>query len=197
MRPFLKGTGLLAPLLVLMLSCSDAFASPCKGEPLIGDSIAETASRCGDAVLKEQRVITVTETDKGGSRSSTTTTDEWTYDRGPDELVLTFRFENGRLSEISSNGYGTAADFSTDACRNGEALSVGDTTVEAYLKCGLPLAREKREARIEESESGGVSRKRAIPVSEWTYRYGRELPGYTVRFEDGIAVDIRTREFGK
>lgn len=36
-----------------------------------------------------------------------------------------------------------------------------------------------------------------VPVVDWTYRYGPDLPGYTIRFENGIAGEIRVREFGK
>lgn len=44
---------------------------------------------------------------------------------------------------------------------------------------------------------GEITRRWSVPVVEWTYRYGQGVPGYTVRFEDGQAVQVRTREFGK
>lgn len=82
-------------------------------------------------------------------------------------------------------------------CRNGEGLAVADTMVDAYLKCGEPLAREKRADKVVESSDGEITRRTSVAVTEWTYRYGRDLPGYTIRFEDGRATDIRQREFGK
>jgi len=69
--------------------------------------------------------------------------------------------------------------------------------VEAYLKCGEPLAREKRPEKVTESVEGEIKRRKSVAVVEWTYRYGPEAPGYTVRFENGDAVDIRPRTFGK
>jgi Protein of unknown function (DUF2845) len=88
-------------------------------------------------------------------------------------------------------------DFSIDTCRNGESLAIGDSTIDAYLKCGEPLAKEKRENKVIENDEGVTKRRTFLSVVEWTYRYGRDLPGYTVTFENGVTAKIRTREFGK
>ena len=131
---------------LLLLVAGTSLAGSCKDPNVTtGDPLAEVAAKCGEAMLKEERTVTVDETDKEGTRKSTTTIDEWTYDFGPDELMQTYRFENGKLSEISNIGYGRLNDFNVDTCRNGELLAVGDTTVETYLKCGEPLSKEKKE----------------------------------------------------
>jgi hypothetical protein len=159
--------------------------------------MAEVAAKCGEAALKDQRSLTVEETDQEGTRKTTTVIEEWTYDRGPEELVHVFRFENAKVAEIANHGYGSVRDFSIDTCHNGESLAEGDTMVDAFLKCGTPLGRENLAAKVEVLQSEGYKRVTTIPVAEWTYRYGRDLPGYTVTFENGTAVKIRTREFGK
>jgi len=193
-----SGLPVVIPFLLHLLLAASAMAIPCKGEAVnIGETIKEVAAKCGEAVLKDQRIVTVEERDEAGTRRSTTTIDEWSYDSGPEELVQTYRFENGILAEIGNNGYGSVRDFSVDRCRNGEALAVGDSLIETYLKCGEPIAKEKLGNKTIETESGGVKRRTILPVVEWTYRYGPNAPGYTVTFENGLATRIRPREFGK
>jgi hypothetical protein len=167
--------------------------------------MSEVTAKCGEAALKEQRTVIVAEmtTEVTGTiiTSATTTTsttiDEWTYLFGPEEPVQSYRFEKGRLIEISNKGLGPVYDFSIDPCRNGGSLAVGDSTVETYLKCGEPIAKETRKNKVIESEYGVTKRRTTVPVVEWTYRYGPDAPGYTVTFENGVATDIRTREFGR
>jgi hypothetical protein len=192
-------------LLHLFLS-GNAFGVPCEGQTVnIGETMKEVTAKCGEAALKEQRTITVEEitTEGTGTAATTTTTktttiiDEWTYDFGPEEVVQSYRFAKGKLKEISNKGFGAVHDNSIDTCRNGEALAVGDSTVDTYLKCGEPIARENRKNKFIESDDGVTKRRTTVPVVEWTYRYGRNAPGYTVTFENGVAVNIRTREFGK
>jgi hypothetical protein len=186
------------PFLFYLLLAGNALGLPCKGETVnISETLKEVAAKCGEAALKDQRIVTVEETDEEGTHRSTSNIEEWSYDSGPEELVMTYRFENGKLVEISSNGYGSVRDFSVDRCQNGEALAVGDSTIETYLKCGDPLAKEKLGNKTIEAESGGIKRRTILSVAEWTYRYGPNAPGYTVTFENGLATKIRTREFGK
>ena len=189
-----------------LLYSGNAFGLPCNGQTVnIGETMKEVTAKCGEAVLKDQRTITVEEitTEGSGTLITTTTTttsttiDEWTYDFGPEELVQSYSFKKGKLKEINSKGYGAVRDISMEACRNGAALAIGDSIIETYLKCGEPLAREKLQSKVIESDYGMTRRRIFVPVVEWTYRYGRNAPGYTVTFENGVAVNIRTREFGK
>jgi hypothetical protein len=191
------------PFLLFLFLSGNALGLPCKGQTVnIGETEHEVTAKCGEAAFKEQRTVTVEETTTQATGTSITTTtsttiDEWAYDFGPEELIQSYRFEKGILKDISSRGFGPTHDFSIDACRNGEALTVGDSTVETYVKCGEPIAKEKLKNKVIESDYGVTKRRTTIPVVEWTYRYGRDLPGYTITFENGVAVDIRTREFGK
>jgi len=191
---------LLALLLAgQLLHAGSALSGGCKGEAVTtGDSREEVAAKCGEAMLKEQRKLTVEETDKEGKIVRTVTDiEEWTFDSGPEELMQSYRFENGKLADIRSIGYGRIQDPMVDNCRNGTLLAEGDSTIEAFLKCGEPLAKQKLEDKVVESTEGDKKRRTSLPVAEWTYRYGRDLPGYTLTFEDGKVTKIRTREFGK
>jgi hypothetical protein len=199
--------GVMVSFLIHILFAGNAFGRiPCGGQTVnIGETMHEVTAKCGEAALKEERTVTVSEINTeitGTIITSTTTTtsmtiDEWTYDFGPEEQVQSYRFENGKLKEVISKGLGPVHDFSIDICRNGEALVVGDSTVDTYLKCGEPIAKENRKNKVIENEYGVMKRRTTVPVVEWTYRYGPGAPGYTITFENGVAVNIRTREFGK
>lgn len=188
----------LIPFLCFLFIAEKGLCYPCTEDPANGETRGEVTAKCGAPMSTESRTIKIEETDEQG-KVSTTTKDvtELIYGSGPDNLVQLFRFEDGHLVQIKNVGYGKINDFTNDMCRNGESLRVGDTTAETFLKCGNPLAREPREPSIVETEIPGKIRRTFVPVVEWTYRYGPDAPGYTVTFEDGVAVKIRTREFGK
>ncbi len=199
-RSLVKYIKVMAPIpfLVSLLFAGNALSLPCNGETAdLGETMKELAAKCGEAAFKEQRTVTVEETNQDTTRRTTTVIDVWMYDRGPEEPVQSYRFENGKLAEITNRGYGTVRDFSVDTCRNGAALAVDDSTAETYLKCGDPIAKEKLDNKIIETESNGLKRRTIVSVAEWTYRYGPNAPGYTITFENGIASKIRAREFGK
>lgn len=195
------GTRHLMAILFLgqLLTTGTALAGSCKDANITtGDPLAEVAAKCGEPMLKEERTVTVEETGEDGARATTTTAiDEWTFDAGPTELMQTYRFENGNLAEIRTVGYGRLNDVTNDTCRNGESLAVGDTTVQAYLKCGEPLSKEKQPDKTTETTEGKKKVRTTISVVEWTYRYGRNLPGYTLTIENGTVTGIRARKFGE
>jgi hypothetical protein len=195
-----KRGGFVTPVLSLLLlfQAGNVFGAPCRGHLVnTGEGMAEVVDQCGEATMKERRLVTVEVIDEQGTTKTATAIDEWTYDLGPEEPAQTYRFENGILAEIRSNGYGRSRDLRIDPCRNGEVLAVGDTTADAYLKCGDPLARERLKDKLVETEEGGKKYRTFLPVMEWTYRFGPDAPGYTVTFENGASVKIRPREFGK
>lgn len=191
------------PTLILtaaaLLIAVNAMGLSCNDQPVnVGDTKEEVAAKCGEAMFKEERTAKVEEIDKNGIRSSAATTiDEWTFDFGPEEPMLSYRFENGKLAEIRSVGYGRLHDDPADTCRNGELLAVGDSSLDAFLKCGEPISKEGLADKVTESASGVKKRLITVPVVEWTYRYGPDAPGYTLRIENGVVTKIRTREFGK
>jgi hypothetical protein len=192
------GTYVVMLTLGVLLFAGAALGLPCKGETVnTGDTPEQVATKCGEPMLKEKRVVSVRETEGKVTRSTIRTTDVWTFNFGPAELMQSYIFENGKVADIRSVGYGLVQDFSVDNCRNGELLALGDNALDAYNKCGEPLARETRADKVIETEEGEIKRRTTVSVVEWTYRYGPNVPGYTLRFENGLVTDIRTREFGK
>lgn len=174
-----------------------AYGAACSEDVLIGQPLAEVAAKCPQPTLKEHRDLWEDRIEDKKRTRSTTSYEAWIFDTGPQEFLLNLVFVNAKLAEIRNLGYGSMRDPMMPECRNGEGLALGDAMVAAYLKCGEPLAREKRGDKVEVTVEGEVTRRTSIALEEWTYRYGPELPGYTVRFENGVAKEIRPREFGK
>jgi hypothetical protein len=163
-----------------------------------GDSTKKVSEKCGEAMLKEHSVVKTEEINENGEKTvASTSIDEWLYDFGPEEQMQSYRFENGKLVKISSPGYGRKWDDMTDNCRNGENLTIGESYLDAYLKCGEPVTKENLPDKVTESVDGAKTIVTTEPVLEWTYRYGPDAPGYTLRIENGIVTDIRTRSFGE
>lgn len=191
-------TVVIAAAVAAFLTCpGSGEAAPCNQEILVGQPMDEVAALCQLPTLKDKRDLWEEESDGKTKKRTTTTYEEWIFDTGAQEFMQSIIFLNGKVAETRLLGYGSMRDPMMPNCRNGEGLAVGDTMVDAYLKCGEPLAREKQADKVVESTDGEITRRTSVAVTDWTYRYGRDLPGYTIRFEDGRATDIRQREFGK
>jgi len=184
---------------VALLSAANTQALPCNGRAVNpGESKEEVAAKCGEAMFKDERTVEVDEIVKNRIRSSEVKViDEWAFDFGPNELMQSYRFENGKLVEIRNIGYGRQHDDQNDTCRNGELLAVGDSSLDTFIKCGEPIAKEHLANKVIETTSDDKKLRTTIPVAEWTYRYGPDALGYTLRIENGVVREIRTREFGK
>src|SRR5574341_831893 len=68
--PLICGRSLMIAMFALpLLLAGTALALPCKGESVYpGDPREEVAANCGEATLKEERVVTVEESDEEGTR---------------------------------------------------------------------------------------------------------------------------------
>ncbi|MBJ6801220.1 DUF2845 domain-containing protein [Geomonas propionica] len=195
--PGLKLCIVMAALALYSAFNVSAHAAACREEVVIGQPMAEVGGICPQPTLKEHRDLWEEQLEGKKRTRSTTSYDEWIFDTGAQEFMLSLVFLNGKLAEVRNLGYGSMRDPMMPECRNGEGLAVGDAIVAAYLKCGEPLAREKRGDKVVVSVEGAVTKRTSVAVEEWTYRYGPDQPGYTLRFENGVVAEIRPREFGK
>ena len=86
------------------------------GNELVSDgaSMTDVLLKCGEPMAKETRTETdVVKRKQAGKETHTTTEqvvhktiEEWTYNFGPHRLIQVVVFENGRLVEVRSGGYG-------------------------------------------------------------------------------------------
>ncbi|HZI08678.1 MAG TPA: DUF2845 domain-containing protein [Archangium sp.] len=99
----------------LLPSSSDAATLRC-GTALASDgaSKSEVLMKCGEPLSKDTRTESVGERTKQKSPEADTTQErivyktieEWTYNFGPRQLMQVAVFENGRLVDVRSAGYG-------------------------------------------------------------------------------------------
>ncbi|HEX8824135.1 MAG TPA: DUF2845 domain-containing protein [Archangium sp.] len=102
-------------ILFLLPTQADAATLRC-GNQLASDgaSKADVLMRCGEPLTKESRTESVGEKvkQKDGDTSTTSekivykTIEEWTYNFGPNRLMQVVVFENGKLVDVQSKGYG-------------------------------------------------------------------------------------------
>lgn len=89
------------------LRCGHALASD-------GASTSEVVLKCGEPMSKDTRTERVGEKTRQKDEESDTTRErvvyktieEWTYNFGPQRLMQVVVFENGRLVDVRSAGYG-------------------------------------------------------------------------------------------
>jgi hypothetical protein len=97
--------------LLLMLSVGSAYALRC-GTKIVSEGDHKTSVRlkCGEPEAIEERVIyrTIRLTDHphGDKIEVPIAIEEWLYNFGPRRLMQQLWFENGKLVEIRSLGYG-------------------------------------------------------------------------------------------
>jgi hypothetical protein len=106
---------LIIPLAIALPSRSEAASLRC-GNQLASDgaSTSEVLMRCGEPMAKESRQVTLRERTStrnereanSSERAEVKTIEEWTYNFGPHRLIQVVVFENGRLIDVRSAGYG-------------------------------------------------------------------------------------------
>ncbi len=114
------------------MRCNGTVVSP-------GDTKAEVAMKCGEPASRDNHQEEVIERTEGsGTRITTVTIDDWTYDFGPDSLIRYLTFRNNRLVEVQEGGYGSPAPgWGAAACEE-PFPDRGASRSEVIGKCGEP-----------------------------------------------------------
>ena len=100
---------------LLLPTRGDAATLRC-GSNLVADGASKTdvLLKCGEPSAKESRTESDAVKQRQGEKNDSTTTErvvqktieEWTYNFGPNRLIQVAVFENGRLVDVRSGGYG-------------------------------------------------------------------------------------------
>jgi hypothetical protein len=92
--------------LLLLMSrvaiADDSWRCP-NGIVKLGDKMQDVQAACGAPTRSEHKV----EHHTRWGLTGTITTDTWTYDRGPHELIRILGFQSGVLQTIDLGGYGS------------------------------------------------------------------------------------------
>lgn len=81
------------------MRCRDGIVS-------IDDTIAEVLKKCGPPAFQDRREETRASGPRYKRAYETVTTDDWTYNFGPQEFMYQVIFQNGRVARIESRDQG-------------------------------------------------------------------------------------------
>lgn len=194
---------LLALLLVVLVApawSADSFR--CDGQIIErGDRALRVKTLCGPPDLVEDRPV---DTIYGYGHDGTQT---WTYNLGPRKLLRVVTLRNGRVVDISSDGYGfveqapSAAEPTGQRC-NPYDLVAGLSSYRVLELCGPPDDRQRVDVFVPLSKQArkayphlGAARQR-IHREHWLYNFGRDHLLRTVVLENGRVVDVDVGERG-
>ena len=91
-------------LFVLILSTSSAYALRCGNDIVqVGDSQVRVQALCGKPAMQDK---VKKEVKFGNNAASITTVTQWTYNFGSNDFLYILSFTDGKLTDISTNGYG-------------------------------------------------------------------------------------------
>jgi hypothetical protein len=71
-----------------------------------GDTKPDVVRKCGEPTYKDYRRVQKRRETGFGEERVTVNIEDWTYNFGPDYLLLFLTFENGRVVNIRTGGYG-------------------------------------------------------------------------------------------
>jgi hypothetical protein len=180
-----------------------------RGVVSVGDSRLDLLGKCGAPTMRESRPRQVTEwvgdRVQGFSRTVTVVVETWTYDLGPGALVRQARLEAGRLTGVTTGGYGR----SREPRRSGSAvpraacepssIHAGDSTYDLLSRCGDPVFQDLREEVVSVAEGNGQVATGASTVvvrETWTYDFGPRALVRFVEVREGRVTSVRTGGYG-
>jgi hypothetical protein len=119
-------------------------------------------------------------------------TEEWTYNFGANQLLRVLRFQQGRLADIATDGYGFDAPPRA-ACGPAD-LTTGISKYRLLARCGDPATREAmgvvepvyRHGRYSTTQFEDIYRER------WVYDFGSNYLLHIVTLKNGRVTDIDT-----
>jgi hypothetical protein len=166
----------------------------------VGLTSFEVRAKCGDPVhiesSTETRVVRRRDPATGTvvERRAYVPIERWTYSRGPNDLIRSLIFENGRLVEIKTEGQAPKGDASPESCER-RIHSTGDTTAEVLLRCGPPadVSRWYEEVAVGDEH---FERYILVPYERWIYNLGPHRFLRILTFEGGRLVRQETGDKG-
>jgi hypothetical protein len=164
----------------------------------LGDTKTDVLMKCGDPAGTDSWQEEIVERiDAETKKKAVVTTDEWTYNQGPDALIRVLTFRNGKLADIKEGGYGYAAARAKVSGCEKEYPDKGTTRAEVEANCGQPFSKSERQEEMLEAIDQNTKRKVSVTIEEWTYNYGPDRFIRIFEFNNGKLVDIRTGGYGR
>ncbi|MGQ0530192.1 MAG: DUF2845 domain-containing protein [Panacagrimonas sp.] len=192
---------LLAAIVLLALPEAGATDSMRCGSRIIAVEAraAEILAACGEPSFRD--VFSYPGPDLPGEIAEA---EQWTYNFGRNQLLHVLRLRNGRLVDISTDGYGFPESDSVRCSPHG--ITDGLSKYRLLRHCGEPLTRRnigfvQGFKPRQRQRYGGLSSSRgqyAVEVyrEEWVYNFGSRYLLRVVILEDGVVADVQNGERG-
>lgn len=163
----------------------------CSGRIIgVGVPRADVLAACGPPAWEDRRTDSWFEgTRPDGTVLVSVFTEEWIFDFGRDRLLHFVYFRDGMVADIRTGGYGGRSE----ECGDGNSLSIGDSKLEVFRKCGLPTS----VGRDQESPDGGPDYRRMLDEDSWTYDFGPDRFVRLLRFSNGRLKSIERGGYGR
>ena len=187
-----------APILAaLMLAAPAAHAFRCGGALVDrGDTKAEVLIKCGNPDWKTQWSEDFISDPGGASALRVSSENErWVYNLGPKSFMRILRFENGRLTEVTTGERGFPEGGDPGRC-DLEHISPGSSDFSVQMTCGAPMFIDSRYREVLLATKNGPARLVRQRIEEWTYNLGPTQFLRILVFENGDLVEVRTGDRG-
>jgi len=194
----LKKTILILAMILFVSTFSAASSFRCNGRIVSdGDVKYDVLIRCQQPYLSDTtekeviRRVSPSEWRKYQVKRET-----WLYNYGPSSLMRLMVFENEKLMEIRSLGYGYMDGDIGRYAGDISKLTRGITSVEVLIHWGRPSYRSDRnEERIIKIDDSNYM-KTYVTVSDWIYNLGQNRLTRTLVFEAGELVEVKDGNYG-
>jgi len=159
-----------------------------------GVSLDDVLAACGPPAWRDQR----TDSWVDGIRPDGTVlvsvfTEEWIFDFGSDRLLHFLYFRDGKVAAIRTGGYGA----SSADCGDGENLSIGDSKLEVFRKCGAPTRVGTEQKADRADNDPGSAYRRILDNNSWTYDFGPDRFVRLLTFSNGRLKNIERGSYGR
>ena len=168
--------GWIGLFLAMLLWSGPAFADTFRcadGIADIGNTPAQVMEKCGPPTQRDRW------------RTPAGTQQQWLYNAGPERLLTTVMFLNGRVSIIRASGFGFDPELRDPAgCRRG-LFQIGEPRASVLARCGEPEVRQG---------GGRLTRAGQLPLAvteRFDYRTATQI--HEIHFENGRITRINSR----
>jgi hypothetical protein len=163
----------------------------------VGDTKPEVLIKCGEPAWKDDwSDALISGVDSAVEQRISVVRERWVYNFGPNAFLEFLSFDNGRLTAISSGGYGYSEGRGAGRSCDQEKLQTGLSQYEVLQRCGEPFFRDSRREQRLTTVEHGTSRLLDLRVDEWTYNFGPNQFLRILTFENGRLVNVHTGDRG-
>jgi len=163
----------------------------------LGDTKAEVIIKCGIPSWKNTwRNEIIDNVNAADELRMSVDRERWIYNFGPNSFLRFLLFENNRLIDISTGGYGYDEKHPTIKPCDGDEVKKDLTQYDVLQRCGEPFFKDTRLEERLIGQDKNSKRLVVIRIDEWTYNFGPTRFMRILRFENGKLVTIETGDRG-